>query len=197
MTALDVKSARDRILEGACELFALYGFQAIGLRDLADYVGLKAGSLYHHIESKQSLLYELMEGAISELLYCTRKNLRRKTRAQERLDCFIDTFLSLKGKSASRISMLSREQINLTSEQAHEFSGLKNEYIQILSDIIEDLIKSSPTQPLILAMAADAVIGMLFGQVQWLNSDVSGSQQNPILKRFAHGIIATINFETT
>ncbi|UUT20939.1 MULTISPECIES: TetR/AcrR family transcriptional regulator [Pseudomonas] len=195
MTAPDVKNARDRILEGACELFALYGYQAIGLRDLADHVGIKPGSLYHHIDSKQSLLFELMEDAISELLYCTRLNLRRKAQAHDRLNCFIDTFLSFKHSSASRANLLSREQINLTSEQANEFNGLKNEYIQILSDIIKDLIRTNRLPPLTLSMAADAVIGMLFNQAQWLNAEVNGSQQSPVLKRFAYGIIATMNIE--
>lgn len=195
MTASDVKNARDRILEGACELFAAYGYQAIGLRDLADHVGIKAGSLYHHIESKQALLYELMEDAISELLFYTRQNLRRKAQANERLNCFIDTFLAFKQSANSRAVLLAREQINLTEAQAEDFNALKAEYIQLLSDIIKDLIRTSHLPHITLSMAADAVIGMLFNQAQWLNTDISGSQKSPVLKRFAYGIIATMNVE--
>ncbi|MGY2373991.1 TetR/AcrR family transcriptional regulator [Pseudomonas sp. SDO524_S393] len=193
MTISEPKSPRDRILDGACELFALRGFQAIGLRDLAEYVGIKPGSLYHHIESKQSLLYELMEDAISELLHFTRLNLRRKAQADDRLDCFVDTFMTFREHSASRTYLLSREQINLTRQQADDFNGLKREYIQILSDIIKDLIKAPPSPPMLLPMAADAVIGMLFNQTQWLSLDDDGGQQSAVLKRFAYGIIATLD----
>ncbi|HDS1733474.1 TetR/AcrR family transcriptional regulator [Pseudomonas sp. BP8] len=195
MTDPNEKSARDRILEGACELFSIHGYQAIGLRDLADHVGIKAGSLYHHIESKQSLLFELMEDAISELLYCTRLNLRRKAQAHERLNCFIDTFLDFKRSSSSRTNLLSREQINLSSEHASQFNSLKNEYIQILSDIIKDLLKINQLSPLTLSMATDAVIGMLFNQAQWLSTEVKSSDHSPVLKRFAYGIVATMNSE--
>jgi len=197
MTALDVKSARDRILEGACELFALHGFQAVSLRDLATYVGVKPGSLYHHIESKQSLLYELVEDAVSELLYRTRLNLRRKAQARDRLDCFIDTLLGFKQHSVNRTILLSREYINLAGEQAKEFSDLKSEYIQILSDIIKDLVKTGSSQPLMFSMATDAVIGMLFSQAHWLNAqvNVSGSQQVVVFKRFTYGIISTMSIE--
>ncbi|SDU95247.1 TetR/AcrR family transcriptional regulator [Pseudomonas mucidolens] len=197
MTALDVKSARDRILEGACELFALHGFQAVSLRDLATYVGVKPGSLYHHIESKQSLLYELVEDAVSELLYRTRLNLRRKAQARDRLDCFIDTLLGFKQHSVNRTILLSREYINLAGEQAKEFSDLKSEYTQILSDIIKDLVKTGSSQPLMLSMATDAVIGMLFSQAHWLNAqvNVSGSQQGVVFKRFTYGIISTMSIE--
>lgn len=85
------------------------------------------------------------------------------------------------------IHLLSRERINLRSEQAREFNGLKNEYIQTLSDIIKDLIKTNTTQPFMLDMATDAVMGMLFNQAQWLNAELNRSQHNLVLKRFANG----------
>lgn len=65
--------ARDRLLEAASALFASHGYQAIGLRDLASHLGLHAGSLYHHIESKQGLLFELIESSLTDLLYETRQ----------------------------------------------------------------------------------------------------------------------------
>lgn len=192
MTIPDVTSTRDRLLEGACELFALYGFQAIGLRDLAVHVGISPGSLYHHIDSKQSLLYEVMEDAISELLYRTRLNLRRQIHASDRLNCFIDTFLTFKAHSASRILLLSREQANLTHEQAHQFNQLKNDYIQLLSDVINEQMISPSLPPSFMPLAVDAVIGMLFNHAQWLNIEVSDLQQNTVLKRFAQSIISTM-----
>lgn len=193
MTVTNAQNTRDHMLERACEAFARHGFQAISLRDLATYIGIKAGSIYHHIESKQSLLYELMEDAISELLYRTRLSLRRQAQAHNRLDSFIDSFLAFKHHAPSRIHLLAREQISLTDDQSDEFNGLKDEYTQILSDIIKDLVKSTHLQPLALSMAADTVIGMLFSQTQWLNLDISEQQQSPLLKCFAHGIIAAID----
>ncbi|MCY1390211.1 hypothetical protein D3C76_971050 [compost metagenome] len=45
-SATPALSARDRLLDAAIELFATHGFQAIGLRDLARFVGLwRAGVL--------------------------------------------------------------------------------------------------------------------------------------------------------
>jgi len=80
-SANPVHSARDRLLDAALELFATHGYQAIGLRDLANYLGLHAGSLYHHIENKQALLFELIESALSDLLLDT----LRRSRAHEAL----------------------------------------------------------------------------------------------------------------
>jgi hypothetical protein len=87
---------------------------------------------------------------------------------------------------------MSLEQINLTNEQAREISNLKNEYVPLLSDIIRDLIKTPLSQPFILSMAVDAIMGMLFNQAQWVNPVVSSSQQSNAFKRFAYGIITTM-----
>ncbi|WP_409457130.1 TetR/AcrR family transcriptional regulator [Pseudomonas oryzihabitans] len=64
--------AANRILQVACHLFSQHGYKAVGMRQLAKRVGVQPGSLYYHIESKQSLLYELIERYESEYLHTIR-----------------------------------------------------------------------------------------------------------------------------
>ena len=45
----------------ALELFAERGFSRVGMRDLAAHMGIAAGSLYNHNESKEALLFEFIE----------------------------------------------------------------------------------------------------------------------------------------
>ncbi|RMH81683.1 TetR/AcrR family transcriptional regulator, partial [Pseudomonas sp. AOB-7] len=45
----------------ALALFAERGFAQVGMRELALHLGMAAGSLYHHFESKEQLLFELIE----------------------------------------------------------------------------------------------------------------------------------------
>ncbi len=49
------------IRDVALRLFVQHGYQSVSLRQIAEEVGINAGSLYHHIESKAELLYELVE----------------------------------------------------------------------------------------------------------------------------------------
>ena len=49
-------SGRDRILDEAATLFLRHGYEGTSLRQLADVVGMKAGSLYYHFSSKDDLL---------------------------------------------------------------------------------------------------------------------------------------------
>lgn len=60
-------SPREHIRQVALQMFVELGFHAVSLRQLAGAVGMQAGSLYNHIESKDALLFELIEAYESDL----------------------------------------------------------------------------------------------------------------------------------
>ena len=51
---------RDEILAIAAQLFAERGFAATTVREIADAAGILSGSLYHHFDSKESMVDELV-----------------------------------------------------------------------------------------------------------------------------------------
>ena len=51
-----VEPARSRIMDEAANLFLQRGYEGTSLRQLAEVVGMKAGSLYYHFSSKDQLL---------------------------------------------------------------------------------------------------------------------------------------------
>lgn len=53
MSALETREA---ILEAATRLFLQRGYEGVSIRDITEAVGLTKGALYHHFESKESLL---------------------------------------------------------------------------------------------------------------------------------------------
>lgn len=69
----------------ALELFAEYGFSRVSMRDLASFLGIKVGSIYNHIESKEALLVELIEELYEQLLDGASLVTRRKSAPAERL----------------------------------------------------------------------------------------------------------------
>jgi AcrR family transcriptional regulator len=63
-TAPVVDSGRARIMDEAATLFLRHGYEGASLRQLADVVGMKAGSLYYHFASKDELLTEILRRGI-------------------------------------------------------------------------------------------------------------------------------------
>ncbi|MFL6174526.1 MAG: TetR/AcrR family transcriptional regulator [Marmoricola sp.] len=60
-------SRRDELLAIAGGLFAERGFKNTTVRDIADAAGILSGSLYHHFDSKESMVDELLDTFQTEL----------------------------------------------------------------------------------------------------------------------------------
>lgn len=60
MTETDTRSRRQELLDIAGGLFAERGFKNTTVRDIADAAGILSGSLYHHFDSKESIVDELL-----------------------------------------------------------------------------------------------------------------------------------------
>ncbi len=58
---------RHRILEAARHRFAASGFELTTVREIADDVGLLAGSLYYHFANKEQLLHETVRDVVVRL----------------------------------------------------------------------------------------------------------------------------------
>ena len=82
---------RDELLKIAARLFAERGFHNTTVRDIADAAGILSGSLYHHFDSKESMVDEILQTFQQELfagydeILNSRRPVREKIEAAVRL----------------------------------------------------------------------------------------------------------------
>ena len=62
-----VATRREELLAIAARLFAEKGFRNTTVRDIADAAGILSGSLYHHFDSKESMVDEILSSFQDEL----------------------------------------------------------------------------------------------------------------------------------
>jgi AcrR family transcriptional regulator len=62
------KTAREEILDAAAELFTNLGYASTSTRRIADAVGMRQASLYHHFATKDDILDALLAGTVDEPL---------------------------------------------------------------------------------------------------------------------------------
>ncbi len=62
------KKTREKILSVATQLFGRYGFAGTSMDDIAERVGIKKASLYHHFPSKQDIYNELIDRTFNEII---------------------------------------------------------------------------------------------------------------------------------
>jgi AcrR family transcriptional regulator len=60
--------AAERVLKAATRLFGERGYPSTSMRDIADAVGILAGSLYSHISSKEAVLLQIVETGLDRYL---------------------------------------------------------------------------------------------------------------------------------
>jgi len=54
-------TTKDRVLNVAIDLFALKGFDAVSLREIADAAGVRKATLYYYFTSKDEILQKILE----------------------------------------------------------------------------------------------------------------------------------------
>jgi AcrR family transcriptional regulator len=59
--------SRERVLEGAVSLADQVGIDAFTMRKLADFLGVKPMSIYHHISSKEQIVDGMVDMVFSEI----------------------------------------------------------------------------------------------------------------------------------
>jgi AcrR family transcriptional regulator len=60
-------ATRDDIISAAAKVFRTKGYHAATVRDIASEVGILKGSLYHHLASKEELLYLVVKEPIARM----------------------------------------------------------------------------------------------------------------------------------
>jgi AcrR family transcriptional regulator len=66
-TVREPQDRRERILASAAALFARKGVAATTVREIANEVGILSGSLYHHFESKEAMVDEIISSYLEDL----------------------------------------------------------------------------------------------------------------------------------
>lgn len=69
--------SRERILDGARQLFVEHGYQTLTMRSIAQTMGYSHGALYYHFKEKADLFYTLVNEDFNMLLNRQREMLAR------------------------------------------------------------------------------------------------------------------------
>jgi len=68
VVAAPEKAARRRVLDAAAALFVVQGYAGTTLREIAAETGIKAGSIYHHFDSKDDIFVAVLADGIEVML---------------------------------------------------------------------------------------------------------------------------------
>lgn len=122
------ESSKEKILRVATELFALHGFHGTGIQQVSDASGLGRGALYHHIKSKDQLLYEVLRGPHLEVVAQADAILSDKSSAEQKLRAMTRAYMRNLVEKRLAWIITSRDMSALAEEHRTEISGLQRRH---------------------------------------------------------------------
>src|SRR6476659_3966469 len=100
---------RDEILDEATRLFAERGYEGTSMADLAERVGLRKASLFHHFASKEVLYAAVLERLVQAVGEAMMKAAVQSGSFTERLDNLSDGITVVLGEQPFAARLLIRE----------------------------------------------------------------------------------------
>jgi AcrR family transcriptional regulator len=101
---------RALILEAARRRFAEFGFEATTVRQIADDVQILSGSLYHHFETKEAMLDEIVRAPVIEMRDRTLRIAALPIDAEQRLVTLIAAELNALSHSHEELLIVHHER---------------------------------------------------------------------------------------
>lgn len=155
-----------RIRDAALQLFARHGYAAVSMRQIAAEVGLQAGALYNYTPDKQTLLFSLMEGHMTDLLAAWEAE-EKGTTPRDRLRAFTRFHIRFNLDRADAVFISYMELRNLDPENFRRLEGLRRDYERALQAILSDGVAGGSFTLRDPKIASLAIIAMLTGVNTW------------------------------
>jgi AcrR family transcriptional regulator len=131
------RSTKRRIEDAALHLFATRGFEATGIRDIADEAGISTAALYHYMGSKDELLIDFMVVSMTQLTRVAQEALAGAEGPAGELACLVGVHVGFHALDSQR-SLVSDDELRALSEEAYaRVIRLRDDYERLWADVLE------------------------------------------------------------
>jgi len=172
--------SRQEILRTAARLFQQRGYDATSMNDVAAALKLSKGGLYHHFQSKDEILFEIMNHAMDLTQERVLKPVRGIENPEERLRALIRLHIEVVLSPRDReITVMLHENHPLPPALRKRINTRKKEYIHFVEEVMTDVQRSRRAKGAVTPRAAAfALLGMINWIYQWYKPEGNLQAQN-------------------
>ncbi len=169
MTRETTVDSRQEILRTAARLFQQQGYDATSMNDVAAALKLSKGGLYHHFQSKDEILFDLMDHAMDITQERVINPVRDIADPEERLRMLIrlhiEVVLSVRDRE---ITVMLHENHPLSPSLRRRINTRKKDYVHFVENLIAEVQRARQSKGTISPRAAAfALLGMINWIYQW------------------------------
>ena len=166
---------RDDILEAAAQVFRQKGFHGASMNDIAEAVNLQKASLYHHVSSKQEILFELLDRALELLLERISPITTQSLPADERLRLMIREYLQILAENTDLSAVLLFEHRSLEGKQHARHVPNRDKFEALWRTVLTDGVRTKKFVCDNIPLTTRALLGITNWTITWYrpNGDLS------------------------
>ncbi len=136
------ESRKQEIIQTAAKLFKEKGYSAVTMRDLASAMGIKAASLYNHINSKQDILKAIIISIAEEFTEGMKLIQSSEDSSIDKLKQIVELHVSISSQNIYAMASLNNDWMHL-EDQLEYYLKLRHDYEDDFRNIIKQGIASS------------------------------------------------------
>ena len=162
-TQAGANKPRENILDVATQLFSESGYAGTTMREIATAVGVLPGSLYAHIDGKETLLFEIVETGIDRFLAATTATADIEEPA-DRARAAIKAHLAVVAERPERTLVVFHQWRYLTGPNRARIVDKRKRYEDFFVNLVEEGMKAG-----VFSARLDAKIAVLsmLGSLNW------------------------------
>jgi len=162
---------RDALLHAAERLFSQRGYEATSVRDIAEAMNIKAGSLYAHMETKEDLLWEILTAAADRFFEAVEPIVASDLLPTEKLKRLIDAHVRVITDSASSAAVYMTEWRHLSEPRRSEFAARRDAYEEMVRGVVRDGIRAGEVADVDEKFATLLILSSMNWIYQWYRPD--------------------------
>jgi AcrR family transcriptional regulator len=162
---------RNEILEASAQIFSQKGYHGTSMQDIAMAVNLQKASLYHHVSSKQEILFDLLNRGLDLLITRVEEAVAEPGSPDERLRNATRAYLTTMTEYQDLAAVLLLEYRSLEPDYHKRHIPRRDRFEQIWRELIREGLEAGVFTCAHPSLSARALLGVLNWTVTWFRSD--------------------------
>jgi len=161
----------------AAQIILRKGYDATSISDIANALGMTKAGLYHYINGKKELLFDIMNFGLDELEEEVATPAASIADPVERLHFIIASHAQLVTRGQGAITILVDEITALTPAQNRIITRRKREYFDRLRALLNTIKEQGKLQDVDTTAATFSVLGMISWLSRWFRQNGALTQE--------------------
>jgi AcrR family transcriptional regulator len=132
---------REELLKAAAGLFSRRGYHGTSMGDLADSMGILRGSLYSHINSKEDLLFDIVDQGADRFITRMEEVVASEDPPTDKVRLAIEAHVTTVAEHLDASTVFLNEWRYLSGDKLDTIQAKRDLYESLISEIVEEGIE--------------------------------------------------------